>query len=278
MKNLIVLMTLALLCGACASSIDYDAEKTAITKLLDDESKFAAAADSASWAACWVTTEANPFTFTAADGISGYSDFNALATAISEAEPFDLKLTRDNYNFVIGQESAFVSFDQQDNWGGTGERKTRETRTLKKVNGQWKIASVNVVDVSSFEAPPSESFHMAGDQIPPNPKSGFTNINGIGGMSIGYLDIPEPMDFTPLFAGLPQDLCSSPHWGYIIDGSIRIKYADGKEETVKAGEVFYWPAPHTGIIDDHVKLVDFSPDGKFIPLMDHIAAKMAEQQ
>ncbi len=132
-------------------------------------------------------------------------------------------------------------------------------------------------ELSTTNEVTTASFHMACDKIPPNPKTGFINLSGIGGMSIGYIDIPGPTDFTPLFKGLPGDLCISPHWGYVLEGAIRIKYEDGKEETVRAGEVFYWPAPHTAIVDDSVKLVDFSPDQEFVFLMDHIAEKLKEQ-
>ena len=117
---------------------------------------------------------------------------------------------------------------------------------------------------------------MAVNKIPVNPRNGFTNLSGFGGMSIGYIDMPVPADFTPFFKGLPGDMCNSPHWGYVIDGSLRIKYPDGKEETIGAGEAFYWPAPHTGIVDKSVKFIDFSPDHKFVPVMDHLAKKMAE--
>ena len=96
-------------------------------------------------------------------------------------------------------------------------------------------------------------------------------------MSIGYVEVPTAVDFSPLFAGLPQNMCISPHWGYILEGSIRLKYGDGKEETINAGEVFYWPAPHTGMVDSNVKFIDFSPDREFVPLMEHIAKKIAEQ-
>ncbi|PVD50663.1 hypothetical protein DC498_18910 [Terrimonas sp.] len=70
-------------------------------------------------------------------------------------------------------------------------------------------------------------------------------------------------------------MCSATHWGYVIDGALRVKYPGGKEDIVSAGEVFYWPASHTGIVDKNVKFVDISPDGKFIPVMDHLAKKMA---
>lgn len=123
----------------------------------------------------------------------------------------------------------------------------------------------------------TESFQIAWDKIPPNPKTGFTNLSGLGGMSIGYVDVPTPTDFSSLFVGLPKDMCNSPHWGCVLEGSVRLIYGDGKEETIIAGEVFYWPAPHTAIVDSNVKFIDFSPDEQFVPLMDHIAKNMAEQ-
>lgn len=121
-----------------------------------------------------------------------------------------------------------------------------------------------------------ESFHIPVGDIPPNPDSGFTNVYNKGGMSIGYIDIAEPMDLSFLFKGLPHDLCNSPHWGYVIDGSLRVIYQDEKQDTVKAGEVFYWPELHTGVVDDSVKFVDFSPDEEFITLMKHIGKVMEE--
>lgn len=75
-------------------------------------------------------------------------------------------------------------------------------------------------------------------------------------MSIDYMDVPGPADFTPFFKRLPENMCSATHWGYVIDGSLRIKYPEGKEDVVNAGEVFYWPAPHTAIVDKNVKFVD----------------------
>ena len=47
---------------------------------------------------------------------------------------------------------------------------------------------------------------------------------------------PPGVDFTPLFEGLPGDLCQCPHWGYVLTGSISLRYADGTEEATRAGE------------------------------------------
>src|SRR5206468_10667795 len=52
-----------------------------------------------------------------------------------------------------------------------------------------------------------------------------------GDLSVRYCDLPAGADLRPLLAGLPGDHCDCPHWGYVIEGVITIRYADGTEET-----------------------------------------------
>lgn len=266
-----------LLCFACSRSVDPDAERSVITKLIDDETKFAASADLASWQKCWDSTEEAVFTIASIEGIQQLKGWNAIHGLMKDAKPFDLKLKRDNYQYTIGTDVAFVSFDQQDNWGGSEGRKTKETRTLRKIDGEWKIVNLHVMGVSSFESAKTGSYHLAKEKIAVDPKTSFHQQPGLGGMYVGFVEVPAGTDFSPLFAGLPHDMCSSPHWGYIFEGSIRLKYADGKEETVNKGEVFYWPSPHTAIVEKDVKFIDFSPEPQLRTVLDHISAKMAAQ-
>src|SRR5688572_12831449 len=65
MKNLITIGVL--LCWACAKPINHEEEKAIITKLIEDESKYAAAADSAKWASCWVNNDDARFMYASAD-------------------------------------------------------------------------------------------------------------------------------------------------------------------------------------------------------------------
>jgi len=44
-----------------------------------------------------------------------------------------------------------------------------------------------------------------------------------GGMIVSYETFLKGTDATPLFKGLPDDLCQSPHWGYVLKGRVRIK-------------------------------------------------------
>lgn len=275
MKNLIMIGLL--LCTACTKPVDQEAEKNSITKLIDDETKFAAASDVANWASCWVNSSDAMFILASADRVELFQGSDSLAAIIGGIQPFEFKLERHNYKFTIGHDMAFVTFDQQDDMGGVAKR-TKESRTLMKVDGQWKILNTSVVDVSSYERRKTGSFHVAKEKLAVDPRTSMRNQHGLGGMAVGYVELPAGVDFSPMFVGLPQDMCPSPHWGYVLEGAVQIKYPGGKEETVKAGEVFYWPAPHTGKVDKGVKFIDFSPSMEFTQVMDHFAKKMAEQK
>lgn len=91
-----------------------------------------------------------------------------------------------------------------------------------------------------------------------------------GGMAIGYAEIPAGMDVTPTLKGLPEDMCQCPHWGYVLEGAMHVRYTDGQEEVVSAGEVFYLPAGHTAWFDEDTKWVEFSPQEEFEKVIDHI--------
>ena len=97
-----------------------------------------------------------------------------------------------------------------------------------------------------------------------------------GGMTAGYNQLPGGADFTPFLEGLENDRCHCPHWGYILEGSIKLVYNDGTEETCNAGDLFYWPSGHTAIVLEDTKLMDFSPDKEMGELMANINRKMEE--
>ncbi|HET6558438.1 MAG TPA: hypothetical protein VFG54_14065 [Prolixibacteraceae bacterium] len=275
MKNLVTLFVL--LCWACAKT-DVESEKKIITQLIDDETKYAAAADSVNWSNSWINNKEARFLFVSDGGAQEYKSWDTIKSLMMDAKPFELKIKRDNYNFTIGKDVAFISFDQQDNWGGVDGHRTMETRTLKKVDGHWKIVDANVIEVSAFDKKPSSSFHIAKEKIAVDQRTSLRNQSGLGGMTVAYWEAPAGTDFAPLLAGLPQDLCPVPHWGYVIEGAIRLKYQDGKEEVVNGGEVFYWPGMHTGKVEKNAKFIDFSPESEFTQLMDHIAKNMEAQK
>jgi len=95
-----------------------------------------------------------------------------------------------------------------------------------------------------------------------------------GGQLVRHVVLPAGTDFTPLFQGLPGNLCQCPHWGYILTGSIRVRYANGQEELNSAGELYYWPGGHTGWTEDGVTFVEFSPADELRPVLEHVGAQL----
>jgi hypothetical protein len=79
-----------------------------------------------------------------------------------------------------------------------------------------------------------------------------------GGYTVGFETYTEDADMAPLFKGLPDDRCQSPHWGYVIKG--RVAYnVGGRDEVIDAGEAYYVPPGHTPKIFAGTELIEFSP-------------------
>ena len=96
-----------------------------------------------------------------------------------------------------------------------------------------------------------------------------------GGQTVRHLRLPAGTDLRPLLQGLPGDACQCAHWGYVIDGSITVRYADGTEETSRAGDLYYWPGGHTGWSDEGVTFVEFSPAADLQPVLEHLGAQLS---
>jgi hypothetical protein len=119
--------------------------------------------------------------------------------------------------------------------------------------------------------------HTTTNEIPIEMQVDDIETRGVtcGDVTIRHLSLPAGLDFTPLFQGLPGDLCQCPHWGQVTAGSITVRYADWTEETTRAGEVYYWPAGHTGWTDDGVTFVEFSPADAIRPVLEHLDHQMS---
>lgn len=115
------------------------------------------------------------------------------------------------------------------------------------------------------------------NDIPLEMELGEIETRGVecGDIYTRHIDLPAGVDFTPLFVGLPGDLCQCPHWGQVLKGSITLRYADGREETNRAGDVFYWPGGHTGWTDEGVTFLEFSPTTEILPVLDHLSRQLA---
>lgn len=90
-----------------------------------------------------------------------------------------------------------------------------------------------------------------------------------GEMAIRHARVPAGTDFAPVLAGLPGDRCPSPHWGIVLEGALRVQHADGTEEVTRAGEVYYWPAGHSAIVDEDLVFIEVGPTGPMRQFGEH---------
>ncbi|MFB7615406.1 hypothetical protein [Kitasatospora sp. NPDC056181] len=80
----------------------------------------------------------------------------------------------------------------------------------------------------------------------------------LGGYTVGFETHKADMDPGPLFAGLPQDRCQSPHWGVVVAGKVVFRYAD-HDEVYQAGDAYYGAPGHLPLIFAGTELIEFSP-------------------
>ena len=79
-----------------------------------------------------------------------------------------------------------------------------------------------------------------------------------GGMIVSYEVFPAGVDATPLFKGLPDDMCQSPHWGYILKGRVRVRKPSG-DEVLREGDVYYLAPGHIPVFEEDTEILEFSP-------------------
>ena len=98
----------------------------------------------------------------------------------------------------------------------------------------------------------------------------FGDATNYGTFAAEYFSLGAGTDIAPLLKGLEDDLCQSPHWGYLIEGEILVTYRDGQQETVHGGDLFYWPPGHTVKAGKDAEVVLFSPQAEHCPVVDHL--------
>lgn len=104
-------------------------------------------------------------------------------------------------------------------------------------------------------------------------KVDFGDVTGYGKMGAEYFSFGAGTDITELLHGLENDSCQSPHWGYVVEGSITALYTDGGKETSATGDLFYWPPGHSVRAEEDTDIVMFSPQKEHGAVIDHIRKK-----
>jgi hypothetical protein len=104
---------------------------------------------------------------------------------------------------------------------------------------------------------------------------GFEGHYGeVDGYTIGFEQYTEDADLAAMFAGLPDDRCQCPHWGYVLRGKIGFRSAAG-EETFVAGDAYYVGPGHTPILHAGGAVVEFSPSDELAQTMEVVMRNMA---
>ncbi len=98
-----------------------------------------------------------------------------------------------------------------------------------------------------------------------------------GGMNIALESGPVGFDPSPLLKGLPDDRCQCPHWGYVIQGKMKVTYAD-HEEILSTGDVYYMRPGHIALILEGGEVVEFSPSEEYHKMAEVAMANMAKLQ
>lgn len=102
----------------------------------------------------------------------------------------------------------------------------------------------------------------------------FGDAKGYGKMAGEYFSLRAGTDLAPLLKGLENDLCQSPHWGYLIEGEVTVTYTKGDSEVVTTGDVFYWPPGHTVRVSRDAEVILFSPQHEHGLVLDHLLAQV----
>jgi hypothetical protein len=95
----------------------------------------------------------------------------------------------------------------------------------------------------------------------------------LDGYTVGFETFKQDFDPAPLFRGLPDDRCQSPHWGYVVSGRLTFRYAD-REETFVAGDAYYGAPGHTPLVYAGTEVVEFSPSDLFGATMEVVGRNL----
>lgn len=101
-------------------------------------------------------------------------------------------------------------------------------------------------------------------------RTDFGDVIGFSRISGECFTLSAGVDTAPLLKGLDGDHCDCPHWGFVLRGQLTATDDAGAQETVKANDLFYWPAGHNVKVDVDAEVIMFSPQREHSRVIAHM--------
>ncbi len=80
-------------------------------------------------------------------------------------------------------------------------------------------------------------------------------------------------DGAPMFKGLPDDRCQCRHWGVVVSGALRLRYAAG-EEIYTVGDIYLARPGHVPVVNAGTEIIEFSRTDELAETMSVLGANM----
>jgi hypothetical protein len=99
--------------------------------------------------------------------------------------------------------------------------------------------------------------------------------------TVGFETFKQDLDAAPYFRGLPGDVCSCEHHGYVTAGQITFRWpdpdaADGvREETYVEGDAYVAGPGHTPVFTAGSSVVEFTRTADLGPVMEIVGRNVA---
>jgi hypothetical protein len=122
-----------------------------------------------------------------------------------------------------------------------------------------------------------KAFHARRDDLIPEHLGNYeTRKTQFGLFTATFEHVPAgfPPGGPALYAGLPDNACQVPHWGYVFKGRIKFTYVDGIEQVVEAGEAYYVAPGHRWDCLEDAETIEFSPTDELDRHMEAVARNL----
>jgi hypothetical protein len=98
-----------------------------------------------------------------------------------------------------------------------------------------------------------------------------------GDYELAFLDLDEGSDMAAFLKGLPDDRCTSHHWGYVTRGEVTFTFAD-HVEVFEAGDAFYVEPGHSPASAPGTEYLLISPSQEIAAVNEVIERNLAAMQ